>query len=81
MLRRLIALAAGGVIALGVIGGVQAHPGHGSCAGGVPGVVEAGLAPIPAGPGFGTDFVKPIATAGAAKETVALLHSVYCAPK
>ena len=58
-----------------------AEPSHGSCAGGAPGAVaELGL-PIAPGPGFGTGFVKPIAQAGAAKETIETLHAAYCEPR
>jgi hypothetical protein len=37
--------------------------------------------PIGPGPGFGSDFVKPLATAGLADETVAAIHAAYCEPK
>ena len=57
-----------------------AHPGHTSCAGGAPGAVEALGLPIGPGPGFGTDFVKPLATGGIAAETIATLHAAYCTP-
>ena len=57
-----------------------AHPGHASCAGGAPGVVEEFNLPIGPGPGFGTGFVKPLATNGQAASTIATLHAAYCAP-
>ena len=78
MLCKLSTLAVAVVIVAVATTGAVAFPDQGSCAGGAPGVVNAGLAPTPPGPGFGNDFVKPIATAGAAKITIETLHTVYC---
>jgi hypothetical protein len=71
-----VGLALAGVFALPA----ASHEGHRSCAGGAPGAVEALGLPIAPGPGFGTGFVEPIATSGAAAETVAVLHAAYCEP-
>jgi hypothetical protein len=81
MKRLATAAVIGAVIAIGAITPAAAHQGHTSCAGGAPGVVAAmpDLAPIPPGPGFGSDFVSPIAKAGLANETVAAIHALYCA--
>ena len=56
-----------------------AHPDHASCGGGAPGVVEAFELPIGPGPDFGTGFVRPIAKARTAKQTIETLHDAYCA--
>jgi len=77
MSGRMLALIAGAVIALGVAGAAEAHPGHASCAGGAPAALAL-LAPDEGwpGPGFGTDFVSPLATSGQAATTVASIHSI-----
>lgn len=54
-----------------------AFPDQGSCAGGAPGATATLGAPPP-GPTFGTDFASPAARAGQAKQTLELIHTVYC---
>lgn len=75
---------AGGIIALGVAGAAEAHPGHASCAGGAPAAIAL-LVPGEnrPGPGFGTEFVSPLAKSGQAAATVAGIHSTpaVCTPK
>lgn len=81
MRKKLASLVIGAAIASVVALPAAAHPGHGSCAGGAPGAVEELGLPVAPGPGFGTDFVSPIATSGAASATVEAVHTVFCEPQ
>lgn len=78
MRQKLVALVIGAALALSLALPALAHEGHRSCEGGAPGAVEELGLPIAPGPGFGTGFVAPIATSGAAAATVEFLHSVFC---
>ena len=80
MSRKLVVLALAAAAAAVAAPPAAAHPGHASCAGGAPGVVAAFNLPIGPGPGFGTGFVKPLATTGQASATIETLHAAYCAP-
>ena len=75
--RTFIAAAAVAAAGADAASPAAAHPEHESCAGGAPGVAASiGIIPGP-GPDFGP-FVRTLANAGAANETVALIHEGYC---
>jgi hypothetical protein len=74
-IRSCLIVAAGLVVVPAVP--AAAHPGHESCAGGVPGVA-ATVPGVPGpGPAFGP-FASGLAQSGQADETVTLIHEVYC---
>jgi hypothetical protein len=83
MRKRIVVGLAVGLLALASASSVAAHEGHGSCAGGAPGVIET-IPGVPQGPGrgpSGPEFVAPTARAGQASATIAALHAVYCEPR
>src|SRR5687767_6256531 len=79
MKNKLLMLAGAGAVLAIAAGPAAAHEGHTSCGGGAPAVVDAFGLPVGPGPGFGTEFVSPLARAGQAKTTIETLHAAYCA--
>jgi hypothetical protein len=81
--KRIAVGVAVGTLLLASVSVAGAHEGHGSCAGGAPGVIET-IGGVPTGPGrgpSGPEFVAPTARTGQAAETIAALHGVYCEPR